>query len=418
MPLPPLSEAQVTAYALGAGFQGAALQTAVAVARAESTWIPDNINPSSGASGLWQILPSAHPEFVVGRLTDPAYNANAAWKVSAGGTNWQPWVTYTNGAYLAFMAGGVKADTSATGATAQPGPRSTYRAPPPTAEDARYVQKTFDKRHYRASIGGSVAATGLFGGPTFRGWIANLAAADAGLSDDISFSGQLNMVATRIKTMTNDTDFHTLQFLYNPNTVTMTYSANPNLLDTGELDRSQFNPPVAMSNSTTTIGFQLLFDRTFEVMDGDKLGVLTDVRTLERIVGITVDSPIMLAKPVVISLTHDVSLQMKAVLNSMTVQFTHFSEDMVPLRCTVDVQGYRIPTNLTSDTTPDTSDTAPVAKPAGPAVSGVVSDLSGGTHGGLPSGYVAHPEALGGDVPKPGLDKVLQLPVFQPGGLS
>lgn len=55
------------------------------------------VNPTSGAAGLYQILPSAHPQYNVDRLThDPVYNARAAFAVSGHGTNVGPWEASRN----------------------------------------------------------------------------------------------------------------------------------------------------------------------------------------------------------------------------------------------------------------------------------------------------------------------------------
>lgn len=98
-----LSPAQIAQYAQAAGFRGNALTVAVAVAMAESGGNPTVVN-SIGAVGLWQILVSAHPQYSTTWLQNPANNAQAAYAISSGGTNWKPWQTYTNGAYLRYMS--------------------------------------------------------------------------------------------------------------------------------------------------------------------------------------------------------------------------------------------------------------------------------------------------------------------------
>lgn len=90
--------------AQAAGFSGPALITAIAVAGAESDF-GANPGPSpTGDYGDWQINHQAHPQYDTGRLlSDPLYNAQAAYAVSGGGTNWNPWTTYTSGAYQAYL---------------------------------------------------------------------------------------------------------------------------------------------------------------------------------------------------------------------------------------------------------------------------------------------------------------------------
>ena len=85
--------------AYNAGFRDQALVTAVAVALAESSCNPAAANPS-GATGLWQVLASAHPQYPMSCLLDAQCNATAAWAISGHGTNWAPWTVYTTGSYL------------------------------------------------------------------------------------------------------------------------------------------------------------------------------------------------------------------------------------------------------------------------------------------------------------------------------
>lgn len=110
-----LTGAQVARHAGAAGFAGEALVTAVAIARAESGWRPGAVGDVGlqtgvwGPSiGLWQIR-SLNAQRGTGlprdasRLTDPAFNARAAWAISGQGSNWRPWTVYKTGAYRAYL---------------------------------------------------------------------------------------------------------------------------------------------------------------------------------------------------------------------------------------------------------------------------------------------------------------------------
>ena len=107
-----LTPAQIAAYAQNAGFTGADLQTAVAIALAESGGNPVTYNPETaagtpdgeGSYGLWQIYLNAHPEFAMQNLYDPQTNANDAYAVYAAAGGFSPWSTYTSGAYQAFLS--------------------------------------------------------------------------------------------------------------------------------------------------------------------------------------------------------------------------------------------------------------------------------------------------------------------------
>ncbi len=91
-----------------AGFSGDRLVTAVAVGMGESSCRPDAQNangPTKGCPngsvdrGLWQINSCWHPSVSKSCAYDAQCNANAAYRISAKGTNFKPWVAYTNGSY-------------------------------------------------------------------------------------------------------------------------------------------------------------------------------------------------------------------------------------------------------------------------------------------------------------------------------
>lgn len=93
-----------------AGGPAGAQAVAAAVALAESGGNPGASNRNTNGTidrGLWQIN-SIH-----GALStfDVMSNARAAVRISSGGRNWQPWVTFWNGAYRRFLQSGVSADT-------------------------------------------------------------------------------------------------------------------------------------------------------------------------------------------------------------------------------------------------------------------------------------------------------------------
>jgi hypothetical protein len=90
------------------------LTTAVAVALAESSCNPGAVhdngvvcyNNSSLESldrGLWQVNNCAHPNVPDSCAYDAQCNANAAFSISASGTDWNPWSTYQSGAYLNYL---------------------------------------------------------------------------------------------------------------------------------------------------------------------------------------------------------------------------------------------------------------------------------------------------------------------------
>lgn len=136
-----LSPAEIQAVAANAGFSGADLATAVAIALAESQ-PPGNPNSynqelragapqGKGSYGLWQIFLFKHPEFAGWNLYDPQTNANAAFALYQQAGGFSPWATYNSGAYRGFLPMAAGAGSSSSTA-----PVSTGASPPPLTIDA------------------------------------------------------------------------------------------------------------------------------------------------------------------------------------------------------------------------------------------------------------------------------------------
>jgi hypothetical protein len=101
--------AQLRELAVSTGFPNPDLAAAVAMAESkgnpDATAIVTNPLPGNGPErsfGLWQINTLAHPTYSETALLDPTYNAQAAFTISNGGTNWHPWSTFTSGAYKKY----------------------------------------------------------------------------------------------------------------------------------------------------------------------------------------------------------------------------------------------------------------------------------------------------------------------------
>lgn len=114
-----IGDNQIAELALGAGFDEEQAAIAVAVALAESGGSTAAVgdaklmNRKWGSSlGLWQIR-SLHDPARWGsrtdlmrdssRLFDPQFNAEAAFAISSGGSNWDPWTVYKTGAYRRYL---------------------------------------------------------------------------------------------------------------------------------------------------------------------------------------------------------------------------------------------------------------------------------------------------------------------------
>ena len=104
-----LGASDIAVYAQNAGFSGDDLTTAVAIALAESGGNPSAVGDlaivkPNGSIGLWQINTNAHPEYDPAQLTDPQYNANAAYAIYQRAGGFRPWSTFTSGNYMAYLA--------------------------------------------------------------------------------------------------------------------------------------------------------------------------------------------------------------------------------------------------------------------------------------------------------------------------
>ncbi|HEV7978603.1 FG-GAP-like repeat-containing protein [Amycolatopsis sp.] len=89
-----------------AGFTGENFVVAVAVAMAESRCDPAarGVNPGHSIDrGLWQINDYYHPDVSDTCAYNAQCNANAAFRISDGGTDWSPWSTYKSGSYKKFL---------------------------------------------------------------------------------------------------------------------------------------------------------------------------------------------------------------------------------------------------------------------------------------------------------------------------
>jgi hypothetical protein len=145
--VPVLSAQQIADFAKAAGFIGNNLAIAVAVAKAESSGDTSARNPKSGTDrlgdyyrGLWQIS-TVHKQYSDAVCYDGLGNANAAYAISGGGTNWKPWEAFTNGAYKKYLAEATAAAGSATATGGSAGSLTNvvgdiaYPVPPPTRLD-------------------------------------------------------------------------------------------------------------------------------------------------------------------------------------------------------------------------------------------------------------------------------------------
>jgi len=104
------------AKAAGIPCTGSRIATAVAVARAESSFRPtitNTVGNSHGIDrGLWQINSYWHPEVSASCALSASCNARAAARISSYGKSWSQWWTYKNGKHQPFMSAARSAQAS------------------------------------------------------------------------------------------------------------------------------------------------------------------------------------------------------------------------------------------------------------------------------------------------------------------
>lgn len=132
-----LTAEQIAQHAYKAGFRGEALTTAVAVAMAESggNTHAHNATPPDNSYGLWQVNmlgrmgPDRREQFHLhsnNDLFNADENAKAAYAISSHGKNFEPWSTYTNGAYKKHLAAAKKAAQKVNAEHHKKGHHSTH----------------------------------------------------------------------------------------------------------------------------------------------------------------------------------------------------------------------------------------------------------------------------------------------------
>lgn len=170
-----------------------------------------------------------------------------------------------------------------------------------------------------------------------------------------------------------------VNFLYNPSTISESRSLD---LENQILPPHQRVPGDTgnyVTGLSTTIGFSLLFDRTYELWDSKYQGTdvgtwgvqvdtnafynLTGINRQEVVPGVRggrsqnmiVQGP-MAATPVTLYFGYGSpgSLQYFGYINSLAVTYTHFSQQMVPTRCAIGV-GFTLLTETSGSATPGTT---------------------------------------------------------------
>jgi hypothetical protein len=154
-----MSAQDVSSSAWLAGFRGDALTTAIAISLAEDPSSDPNAHclncagVSEDSRGPWQINVNAHPQYASVDLYNPVLNAQAAYAISSGGTNFNPWSTFIYGTYKTYLAQAATLAASVSGS-----PPASTPAPPSSSLPSTYPPTLNPVKNPRVAV---LAAFGL-----------------------------------------------------------------------------------------------------------------------------------------------------------------------------------------------------------------------------------------------------------------
>ncbi|MER5754293.1 hypothetical protein [Streptomyces sp. NPDC002088] len=170
-------------------------------------------------------------------------------------------------------------------------------------------------------------------------------------------------------------------FLYNPSVLNVSHSVDSDVLaDENSKNPNDVTKDTYLMPLQQSLNFSLLFDRTYEMWDSSKLygdallwvpqfGVAYDVLSLYKITGVAAPVVIegdgtdatassekawqkgnfstgpagpMLSNPVFVVIGSTLSYY--GIIQSLNVQYTHWTQSMIPTRCQVDITVTLLPT--------------------------------------------------------------------------
>src|SRR6266498_2701610 len=154
-----------------AGFTGQGLRLAVAVGLAESGGNPAARGPNpptpgcpagSTDRGAWQLNNCYHPEVADACADQLACAAEATYRISAAGSDWRAWTTYTSGAYQAKLGAADQALATLAIPSAAGGVPPGYGTPGPCglSPATDYARHLVTELFGIADIGGCAPFTG------------------------------------------------------------------------------------------------------------------------------------------------------------------------------------------------------------------------------------------------------------------
>lgn len=123
-------------------------------------------------------------------------------------------------------------------------------------------------------------------------------------------------------------------FMFNPSMLSFNYQASQAI----DVHLIEDDSPAYQGDDSITASFELLFDRTFDVLEKgaeNTMGVYNDVNAFERL---SAYPPFLSRIPLRFIFGIQNGLVFDGYISSYSVQYTHFAYTMVPTRAKVSVQ--------------------------------------------------------------------------------
>lgn len=140
-------------------------------------------------------------------------------------------------------------------------------------------------------------------------------------------------------------------FMMNPSSLSVSYALDSTPVAAFSQSGASNSTPAVSTTQNSTISFQLIFNRMYEVWRGDTpgpsdIGCRWDTRALERLIGIydNIDPsnplgshgaalPYPMANPVQAVFGNQNSVIFNGYITSLSYEYTLFSKDMIPIEC-------------------------------------------------------------------------------------
>jgi hypothetical protein len=167
-----------------------------------------------------------------------------------------------------------------------------------------------------------------------------------------------------------------VNFLFNPSQLDLNHGVNTDLARNPDYTPNDDVMDITYASMGSTLGVKLLYDRTYELVGNSsanfatRYGVFADVAAWYVLLGMLPEMPgdwkdSMIVAPATIKQAY-LFLGLRMVfygwLTSIAVTYTHWNQQMVPVRCSVDLQMELLPHTRTSLPVPGKYNDAEIGK--------------------------------------------------------